>query len=150
MKYIISSLHLIRNLQCVWLKFSCNRLPSFFSRNDLDYLIKEKNQKQYWEVFTFEFIDIISYKNFQNKGNHDFNINPLLFTMHALFVLFNINNTCRKNKNDNVPKWVIMHFPNYFLKCSDKLIYKLCCFYSSLYIEWKAENSRGRSTRISK
>lgn len=95
-------------------------MPFFFSRNDLDYLIKEKNQKQYWEVFTFEFIDIISYKNFQNKGNHDFNINPLLFTMHALFVLFNINNTCRKNKNDNVPKWMII-FQIIFWNVLDKV-----------------------------
>lgn len=48
-------------------------------------------------------------------------LNLLLFTMHALFVLFN-NNSSRKNRNHNVPKWVIMHFPNYFLKCSDKMI----------------------------
>lgn len=71
-------------------------MPSFFSRNDLDYLIKEKNQKRYWEVFTFQFLDIISYKYLQNKGDHDLNINLLLFTMHALFVLFN-NNTMFQN-----------------------------------------------------
>lgn len=70
--------------------------------------------------------------------------------MYVLFVLFNINNICRKNKNDNVLKWVIMYFLNYFLKCFDKLIYKLCWFYSSLYIEWKVENSRGRFIRIFK
>lgn len=31
----------------------------------------------------------------------------MLFTMHANIVLFN-NNTCRKNRNDNVPKWMII------------------------------------------
>lgn len=40
-------------------------------------------------------------------GDHDLNINLLLFTMHANIVLFN-NNTCRKNRNDNVPKWMII------------------------------------------
>lgn len=99
----INPLHLIRNLQYVCMKFSCTWLPSFFSRNDSDYLIKGKNQKQYWEVFTSEFIDKL--QKFQTKGEHAIDINLLLFTTQAFIILFN---ACRKNRNDNVQEEVMI------------------------------------------